>query len=216
MPDARFPGTSTGPGRSASRTDLAPGASLQQPMRIPTGQPYGSAKQVEQMQASRPLQNGQAASAQAVTAAARSISMPKPQPHPGGRFAQQAVQASPQDILGAVGSHPSRFPGRPVNYGVATGTPRVQSAKELLAHVEALMQGAKAVPANVIRLYNGLRAEVAQVANAPRPAQAGPTPVPGVGRPAQGVSPAHPITPATAPAAPPPAPPPQAAPQEPV
>lgn len=173
MPDARFPLAGSPPGRSSQRADLSPAARTQ-PIRIGTGEPYGSAKQQEQLQQARRLQDrsGAGTGAQTATPSGPPTAAPAPEgastaPGPGGAF--PGVTTHPRDILAAIGSHPSAFPDRPVTFGVPMGNPKVGSIHAVLADLEDLMHRAPVVPQTVVDLYTRLRDEAAQAGQPPSP-----------------------------------------------
>lgn len=164
MPDARFPLAGSPPGASSKRADLSP-AARNQPVRIGTGQPYGSAKQQEQLQQARPLQDRSGPGPPPVPAGPPSGAVPAQPGAPnsvagaGGAFRSTT---HPRDILATIGGHPSAFPDRPVNFGVPSGNPKVGSIHAVLADLEDLMHRAPVVPQTVVDLYTRLRDEAMQ------------------------------------------------------
>lgn len=172
MPDARFPAAGSPPGRSSQRADLSP-AARNQPIRIGTGQPYGSAKQQEQLQQARRLEDRSGAGPPAAGTPPTGVAPVPAQvnaptvPGPGGAFPGPTTH--PRDILATIGGHPSAFPDRPVTFGVPMGNPKVGSIHAVLADLEDLMHRAPVVPQTVVDLYTRLRDEVAQAGQPPSP-----------------------------------------------
>jgi hypothetical protein len=176
MPDARFPAAGSPPGKSSQRADLSP-AARNQPIRIGTGQPYGSAKQEEQLQQARRLEDRSGAGPPpsapgAVGPPAAPPEQATPGPVSGG--VSPGLTTHPRDILATIGGHPSNFPDRPVTFGVPMGSPKTTSIHSVLADLEDLMHRSPTVPTTVIDLYQRLRDEAAQ---AGQPAPGGPPPV---------------------------------------
>lgn len=169
MPDARFPMAGSPPGRGSQRADLSPAARFQ-PVRIGTGQPYGSAKQQEQMQSARPLANRAA-----VAGVPNPITSPQqggggaagPQPTPPSVAGPPgaplpATGLHPRDVISTLASHPSAFPDRPVTFGVPSGNPKQTSIHAVMADLEDLMARSPQVPQPVMDLYLNLRDEAAR------------------------------------------------------
>jgi hypothetical protein len=131
MPDARFPAAGSPPGRSSQRADLSPAAAFQ-PQRIPTGQPYGSAKQVEQMQASRPLRD---AAAQPTPGGGGPPGLPVPNAAQGA-FGGGGLD--PAQVLATVSGHPTQRPGEPITAGVQTQPLGAGFKLDVLRHIATL------------------------------------------------------------------------------
>lgn len=167
MPDARFPLAGSPPGKSSQRADLSPAARTQ-PVRIATGQPYGSSKQQEQIEQARPLVNRGAGPGVPPTGAAGPPAAPPEQaPGPVAGGVPPGLTTHPRDILATIGGHPSNFPDRPVTFGVPVGSPKTTSIHSVLADLEDLMHRAPAVPTTVVDLYQRLRDEAAQAGQPP-------------------------------------------------
>lgn len=168
MPDARYPAAGSPPGKSSQRADLSP-AARNQPIRIGTGQPYGSAKQEEQLQQARRLEDRSGAGPGVPPiGAAGPPAAPVQEPTPGGAPAPGSFSAThPRDILATIGGHPSNFPDRPITFGVPLGSPKTTSIHSVLADLEDLMHRAPSVPTTVVDLYQRLRDEAAQAGQPP-------------------------------------------------
>lgn len=134
----------SGPGQFSARTDTAPG----QPVRVPTGLPYGQAKQLEQAQ-----------SAVALPALAQPGSPPSPA---GGGAAAPAgpPQPHPPDLLQTL-SHPTQRPQESLLTPSGNTNTRVVPTQQIIQQLEQLMAQSETVPENVMRLYQGLRVEAA-------------------------------------------------------
>lgn len=107
----------SGPGAFSSRTDTSPG----QPIRVPTGQPYGKAKQLENMQQSSHLpQIAENMGGPGKRGAPRTtpLGIPNARPTRGGMAPRQPLDKSSPDLLGLL-SHPTQRPNEPVTTGKA-------------------------------------------------------------------------------------------------
>ena len=143
MPTA--PKTSvSGPGSQSQRTDVGP---QQQPIRVPTGQPYGQAKQLENMQQAVSIPN---------------LEPDQPGRPPGGGGSSPAVQAMPNsnELLQLLG-HTTNRPGEPVTAPSPVGA-RPVPLNQIIGALENVMATSDTIPASVMRLYQGLRVEAAK------------------------------------------------------
>lgn len=137
-------GSVSGPGAMSQRTDMGPN---QQPIRVPTGQPYGKAKQLENMQQSVAVPN---------------LMGDQPGPTPmGGGGGGGAPQIEPMpnttNLLQLLG-HPTNRPAEPVTTPSPVGA-RPVPLNQIIAAMESVMATSKTIPAPVMRMYQGLRAE---------------------------------------------------------
>lgn len=134
------------PGRGSKRTDLNPS---NRPMRIATGQAYGSSKQQEQMQQARQQPPSSATPPQPAQPAA---------PTPSG--AQAGAGMDPRAILKMVGAHPTQFPGDPIGRPSQTRRPSQISAEEASMALEMLVANAAGgVSQSTLSLLNDLKRE---------------------------------------------------------
>lgn len=121
MPDARFPLAGSPPGALSQRADLSPAAAFQ-PQRIPTGMPYGKAKQVEQMMSARPLRDADAPTGPSPGPPVRPGAGVGPAPGPTqlsspiarpGKVPSTLGAKDPAEIMKAIG-HMSNYPQDPL------------------------------------------------------------------------------------------------------
>lgn len=106
MPDARFPAAGSPPGASSQRADLSPAAKFQ-PQRIPTGLPYGKAKQVEQMEQARPMKDQSSPSGQSAPPTQPAVG--QRQPNTPNAIPMGLAGKDPAEIMAAIG-HQSSYP----------------------------------------------------------------------------------------------------------
>lgn len=107
MPDSRFPAAGSPPGASSQRADLSSAAKFQ-PQRIPTGMPYGKAKQVEQMEQARPMKDGSSPSGQSGPPSSQPA-VGQRQPNTPAPIPMGLAGMPPEDIMAAIG-HQSSYP----------------------------------------------------------------------------------------------------------
>jgi len=145
-----------GPGQFSQRIDQSPG----QPIRVPTGLPYGKAKQLEQAQSAVPLPaspGGASLPSPGPSAPAPGPIAP-PAPPMGGGPSGSSDMANALSLL----SHPTQRPNEPVTAPPSLQQPPVVSQSMIIAALEGLIAHSPSVPENVMRLYQGLRAEAAK------------------------------------------------------
>lgn len=131
-----------GPGAMSQRTDK----SGNQPVRVATGQPYGSAKQQESLQ--------------------QAVSLPQdagPQGGPAGLTgASGGVSGESTDLLALLGGPGTMRPDEPINTFIPEQPdPKTISSRELVMELEQLIQSSPGgqVPEKVLQLYYDLRDE---------------------------------------------------------
>lgn len=158
MPDSRVPAGGSPPGRGSQRADLGPGM-ITQPIRIATGQKYGSAKQQEQMQASRPLRDVSATPPPGPPQPPSTAPSPPP-----GRAPFGGGGLDPAQVLATVSAGPSSRPAEPVTTGVG-GAPLGGGFKlDVLRHIATLPFAGPEITQLVAKAYqeaaNGNNAKV--------------------------------------------------------
>jgi len=143
----------SGPGQFSQRTDQAPG----QPVRVPTGLPYGKAKQLEQAQQAVPLPASPGGTPPPSLGAGPAPTGPSPIPQ-----RQQPLGAPlPPNSLELL-SHPTQRPNEPVTAPSSIRGQKVIPQSTVIAALEDLMARADSVPENVMNLYQQLRMEASR------------------------------------------------------
>ena len=154
----------SGPGAFSQRSDAAPAA---QPVRVPTGQPYGQAKQVENAQQAVPLPQGGPGQVALPPGQGRPApgqgGPPSPLSGPPGQPLSPHPQAQPApgnilDLLSHQTQRPNESPTQP-----AQGLPgkRTVPLQQIIQTFENIFDHSDTVPENVMRLYQQLRQEAA-------------------------------------------------------
>lgn len=150
----------SGPGKFSQRTDM--GMQKGQPLRIPTGQAYGKAKQLEQLEQSSKMPNVQAAQPQAPKGEAPSLP-------PAASPDAQGAEADPRQVLAMIANKPSQNPQVPlVPQGMNPAN--VATTRDMADALEDLISRSKVVSPALLRLTQELR----RASSVPAPA--GPLP----------------------------------------